>query len=232
MVRGAEKRVGLRLTRRLAPLVLLVVTLAGCTTGTDPRPGESPSAPSSVENTSFLIAPGTFLTTDGSTVATTADPPTASSTPDGVATSASAPERNPKAILSTTWLLVRAVAAGATFNSPQPPGSSQYSSYTVQFVADQLIANDGCNTIQIAATLDAHTVTTSGDPTSTASACRKTALRDAYDRELFKAPLDWRVSGKRLTLTTSSGDTFDFEPCRRPDTKGGAEDYACLGPSH
>lgn len=75
------------------------------------------------------------------------------------------------------------------------------------------------------------TVTTSGDFVSTGAFCNVSALRDAYDRELFEAPIGWRVSGARLTLTTRGGDTFDYQRCRRRQINGGAEDYACLGPS-
>lgn len=133
--------------------------------------------------------------------------------------------------MDTTWLLVRAVVAGAIYDAPQPPGSSEYGSYTVQFVTGQLVANDGCNTIQIAATVDVRTVSTSGDITSTGAACRDSALRIAYDRELLKASLGWQMSGARLMLTTHRGDSFDFEPCRRRAENASADDFACLGPS-
>ncbi|MDQ2850004.1 MAG: META domain-containing protein [Actinomycetota bacterium] len=133
--------------------------------------------------------------------------------------------------MDTTWLLRGAVVASAIYDSPQPPGSSEYSSYTVQFVGGQLVANDGCNTIQIAATLDARTVTTFGDITSTGAACRDSALRIAYDRELLKTSLGWQVSGTGLTLTTRGGDIYHFELCRRRAGTGSADDFACLGPS-
>lgn len=103
---------------------------------------------------------------------------------------------------------MRAAVAGTLYDSPQPPGSSVYSSYTVQFVNGQLVANDGCNTVEMAVMVDARTVTTSGNPTSTGAACRKSALRDAYDREMFKVSLGWTVSAGQLTLTTAGGDTY------------------------
>lgn len=234
MVPVAVRRSRLRLTCRLAALVLLVAALAGCTTGTDPGHGGSSPTQSSARDIGPPIPPSTLVATGSLTATTTAGtaPLTAPPAPDGVATAASAPGGDPKAIMGTTWLLVRAVVAGAIYDSPQPPGSSEYGSYTVQFVTDQLVANDGCNTIQIAATVDARTVTTFGDITSTGSACRDSALRIAYDRELLKASLGWQVSGARLTLTTrGGGDTYHFEPCRRRASKGSADDFACLSPS-
>ena len=232
---SGRKVIRMRPTRRLVAVVaLLIAALGGCTSRSDAGHGGSPSALSSGGDMGDPLAPSTSPTAGGSTVTTsrTVNPPTASPAPDGTATTASAPGSLPTAIGSTTWLLVRAVVAGAKYDSPQPSGSSEYSSYTVQFVSGQLVANDGCNTLEIAATVDARTVTTFGGMTSTAAACRDDSpLREAYDRELVNMSLGWKVAGAHLTLTTHGGDTFDYEPCRRRVGKVGADEYACLGPS-
>lgn len=122
------------------------------------------------------------------------------------------PNIGPKAIEGTTWLLVRAVVDGTMYDSPQPKGSSVSASYTVEFDKGRLGANDGCNSIGAPVAVQEHTVTSSGDAMSTMVGCGVSALRDAYDRELFEGSMSWTVSGGRLTLTTTNGDTFQFDP--------------------
>ena len=111
-----------------------------------------------------------------------------------------------------TWVLARAVVDGRVHDSPQPPGSSVFSSYTVQYEKGRLVANDGCNTLGTTVRIDARTVTMSGDVGSTAVGCSSSALREAYDRELFTGTIAWTVSDGHLTLTTDGGNTFEFDP--------------------
>lgn len=152
------------------------------------------------------VAPDTSSTTSTPTGLV---PP--SRAPGSTKTGAGQPDGKPKDIEGATWLLERAVVGGTVYNSPQPPGSSFSASYTVQIVDGRFVANDSCNTLEMGVTVGPRTVTTSGGQVSTAAACLQSALREAYDRELFEATLGWVVSAGQLTLTTPGGDTFAFE---------------------
>ncbi|WP_161632140.1 META domain-containing protein [Nakamurella lactea] len=139
-------------------------------------------------------------------------PPAVTSSP-GSPTVTSAPATGRTAVEGTTWLLVRAVVDGTTYRSPQHPGSAVFGSYTMQFAKGQVEANDGCNSIGGPASVDKESLTISGDLWSTDVGCPATPLRDAYNRMLgHKAQLHWTLSGDRLTLTASNGDTFEYEP--------------------
>lgn len=218
----AVRRFKVSLTCPVAALLMMaVLTLASCNKGAAAGHGGSAAAMSSAGNLSSAIAPSRSSTTSiamtkpgvtaGSTVIRTRAA-TGSGDSRSTFTAASSGSAVPKAIGGTTWLLVRAVVGGRTYDSPQPPGSSVYRSYTMQFVNGELLANDGCNTLEVKVWVDAHTVTSSTDVTSTGVACRTSALREAYDGELFRVSVGWTVSGNELTLITASGDTFKFEP--------------------
>lgn len=228
-VRMAARRSKVRPACRIAPLLAAtVVMLAGCTAGAAAGHGRSASEMSSASDVGSAVAPSpssstssTARTSPSSTTTSTApvrtrtSATTASGRTSGTLTAASSGSAIPKAIQGTTWLLVRAAVGGKKYDSPQPAGSSVYSSYTMQFVDGELLANDGCNTLQVGVTVDTDTVTSSTDVTSTAVACRTSALREAYDGDLFRVSVRWSVSGGELTLTAAGGDTFKFEPLPR-----------------
>ncbi len=205
----------------LGSVAAAVLLVAGSAAALSPTHSATPSGPQTVAaspslstTTSALAVPTTPIRTAARSTTSTRSTirPTESTSATRGPSRPSTPAADPTALTGITWLLVRAVVAGVTYQSPQPAGSSVYKSYTVQFSQAQVGGNDGCNSIGAAATVTAHVVNISGDIRMTAVACVNTKLRAAYDRALFHGSISWAVSGGRLTLTTAGGDTYQYIP--------------------
>lgn len=206
MPQGAPRTLMSTLARGVTALTATVVlAVAGCASGTITAGVGTPPATTFATSSSTTAASPTgprAPTAGRISPSPSSRPPLTSSTPDA----------DPAALTGITWLLVRAVIDGVTYQSPQPGGSSVASSYTVQFGHAQVQGSDACNGILSAATVTAHTVSSSGDISMSAVGCPNSKLRAAYDRALFHGSISWAVSGGRLTLTTAGGDTYQYIP--------------------
>ncbi len=206
MPRGAPRTFMSTLRRGVTALTATVVlAVAGCASGTiaagvgtPPGTTFAPSSSTTVASPTGSRAPiaGRIASLPSSRAPLTSNTPAA----------------DPTALTGITWLLVRAVIAGVTYQSPQPGGSSVSSSYTVQFSHAQVHGNDACNGFVVAATVAAHVVSISGDISMSGVGCQNSKLRAAYDRALFHGSISWAVSGGRLTLTTAGGGTYQYIP--------------------
>lgn len=197
--------------------LVAVLAVAGCAARPAAAGGESGVSISVVASTSVPGSP-TFASTSSVPDSRTSGSGVGSVTASGIpsttsppSSSSSTPSAGPTAIEGKTWLLVRAVVDGKTYDSPQPAGASVYGSYTVRFVKGRLEANDACNSLDVAAAVNARTVAISGNVGQTDVGCSGSPLRAAYDRELFEGSLGWAVADGRLTLTVAGGNSFEYE---------------------